>query len=49
MHKADIGIITPEAAGTIGVGCFIQDEAIDVAWSAPLGTHYHTDVIYLLH
>ncbi len=25
-----------------------QDEAMDVARSAPQGAHYHTDVIYLL-
>ncbi len=31
------------------VGFSIQDEAMDVARSAPQGAHYHVDVIYLLH
>ncbi len=30
------------------VGFSIQDEAVDVARSAPQGAHYHADVIYLL-
>ncbi len=30
------------------VGLSIQDEAVDVARSAPQGAHYHADVIYLL-
>ncbi len=30
------------------VGFSIQDEAMDVARSAPQGAHHHVDVIYLL-
>ncbi len=34
---------------SVSVGFSIQDEAMDVAWSAPLGAHYyHADVTYLL-
>ncbi len=32
----------------LSVGFSTQDEAMDVARSAPLGAHYHADVIYLL-
>ncbi len=33
---------------SFSVGFSIQDEAVDVAQSAPVGAHYHADVIYLL-
>ncbi len=33
---------------SLSVGFSIQDEAMDVARSAPRRSHYHTDVIYLL-
>ncbi len=34
---------------SLSVGFFIQDEAMDVARSAPQGAHYyHADAIYLL-
>ncbi len=33
---------------SLSVGFSIQDEAMDVARSAPQGAHYHADVIYLL-
>ncbi len=34
---------------SLSVGFSIQDEAMDVALSAPQGAHYyHADVIYLL-
>ncbi len=32
----------------LSVGFSIQDEAVDVARSAPQGAHYHADAIYLL-
>ncbi len=56
-HKVDVVILTPEAALhslclssslSLPVGFSIQDEAMDVARSAPQGAHYHADVIYLL-
>ncbi len=31
---------------SLSVGLSIQNEAMDVARSAPQGAHYHTDVIY---
>ncbi len=33
----------------LSVGFSIQDEAMDIARSAPQGAHYHADVIYLLN
>ncbi len=33
---------------SLSVGFSTQDEAMDVARSAPQGAHYHADVIYLL-
>ncbi len=52
MHKADVVILTLETEGTVGlslaVGFSIQGEDMDVARSAPQGTHYHVGVIYLL-
>ncbi len=33
---------------SLSVGLSIQDKAMDVARSAPQGSHYHADVIYLL-
>ncbi len=58
MSKFNVAILTPETVGTVGgclsssltlsVGFSIQDEAMDVARSAPQGTHYHADVIYML-
>ncbi len=34
---------------SLSVRFSIQDEAMDVAWSAPQGAHYyHADAIYLL-
>ncbi len=33
---------------SLSEGFSIQDEAMDVARSAPQGAHYHADVIYLL-
>ncbi len=32
----------------LSVGFSTQEEAMDVARSAPQGAHYHADVIYLL-
>ncbi len=32
---------------SFSVGFSIQDEAMDVAQSAPQGAHYHAEVIYL--
>ncbi len=57
VRKSNVVILTPETADIVGVlsrslylsaGCSIQDEAMDVALSAPQGAHYHADVIYLL-
>ncbi len=33
---------------SLSVGFSIQDEAVDIAGSAPQGTHYHLDASYLL-
>ncbi len=33
---------------SLSAGFSIQDEAMDVARSAPQGAHYHVDVIYFL-
>ncbi len=55
--EINVVILTSETAAqqmrlssslSFSVGFFIQDEAMDVARSAPLGAHYHADVIYLL-
>ncbi len=46
MRKIDVVILTSETVGTVGFS--IHDEAMDVARSAPQGTHYYVDVIYLL-
>ncbi len=53
VHKSNVVILTPGTAVIVGVravavGFFIQDEAMDVARSAPQRAHYHADVIYLL-
>ncbi len=58
VRKSNVVILTPETAVydrwcfssslSLLVGFSIQDEAMDVARSAPQGAHYHTDVIYLL-
>ncbi len=54
VHKSNVVILTPETAVKFGqslslsVGFSIQDEAMDVARSAPQGANYHADVIYLL-
>ncbi len=54
LQEIDAVILTPETVGTVGtwavalsVGFSIQNEATDVARSAPQGTHYHADVIFL--
>ncbi len=53
-HKADVVILTQETTDSIwwfscspslSVGFSIQDEAMNVARSAPQGAHYHADVI----
>ncbi len=44
VRKRNVVILTPERA----VGFSIQDEAMDIARSAPQGAHYHAVVIYLL-
>ncbi len=33
---------------SLSVGFYIQDEAMDVARSAPQGAYYHAEAIYLL-
>ncbi len=33
---------------SLSVEFSIKDEAMDAAWSAPQGFHYHADVIHLL-
>ncbi len=43
IRKSNVVIITPEAH-PLSVGFSIQDEAMDVARSAPQGAHYHADV-----
>ncbi len=54
VRKSSVVILTPETAGIFDsslsqlAGFSIQDGAMDVARSAPQGTHYHADVIYLL-
>ncbi len=49
MRKINTFILTPESCSlSLSVGFSIQDEAVDVARSAPQGAHYHADVIYLL-
>ncbi len=45
MRKSNIVILKPK---TSGIGFSIQDEAMDVAQSAPQGAHYHGYVSYLL-
>ncbi len=55
VRKINVVIFTPESADTVlgssvslSVRFSIQDEAMDVARSAPQGAHhYHADVIYL--
>ncbi len=53
VHKADVVILTPEAVDKVGVlssslslslGFSTQDDAMDVAQSAPQGAHCHADV-----
>ncbi len=57
VRKSNIVILTPETVAlcwclssslSLSVGFPIQDEAMDDARSAPQGTHYHADVIYLI-
>ncbi len=51
VRKGNVVILTPETAVSslfLSVGFSIQDEAMDVAWSAPQGAHHYADVIYLL-
>ncbi len=52
MRKINVVILTPEqclrSSLSLSVGFSIQDEAMDVVWSAPQGDHCHVDVIYLL-
>ncbi len=58
VRKSNVVILTPETAGlgwclssnlSLSVGFSIQDEAMDVARSAPQGApYYHADAIYLL-
>ncbi len=56
VRKSNVFILTPKTVVTVGVwavayhsryGFCIQDEAMDVARSAPQGAHYHVDDIYL--
>ncbi len=53
-HYIDVVILTPKTADIVGVlssslslpvGFSNQEEAMDVARSAPQGTHSHADVI----
>ncbi len=57
VRKSNVVILTPEtvinrwcssSSLSLLVGFSIQDEAVDVAQSAPQRAHYHADVIYLL-
>ncbi len=57
VRKSNVFILTPETADIVGVlsselslsvGFSIQDEAPDVARSAPQGAHYNVNAIYLL-
>ncbi len=52
VRKSNVVILTPETAVgvsslSLSVGFSIQDEAMDVARSAPQGAHYHADVMAL--
>ncbi len=49
LYNGNSGLIwCLSSSPSFSVGFSFQDEAMDVARSAPQGTHYHADVIYLL-
>ncbi len=47
VYKADVVILTPETAGTVGVGLLVG-LSMDDARSTPQGSLYHVDVFHLL-
>ncbi len=57
VPKSNVVILTPGNSGQrwclssslfLSIGFSIQDEAMNVARSAPQGAHYHVDFIYML-
>ncbi len=57
VRQSNVVILTPETVVnrlclsgslSLSVGFSMQDEAMDVARSAPQGAHYNVDVIFLL-